>query len=158
MGKISNKQREAISNIYLMTVVCTDIHYKLSFLTQLYAAIRSALLTENIIENKTETKRVFNKKKGDYEDKEVQTIVSTKADKIESAKLLKESKEKLFEAYTAFAERNMWIRADQIIIDIIERLSTLGYMHDLIDIETEKWSASYHMIAPSGSAGDNDGD
>ena len=65
MGKISNKQKEAISNIYLMTVVCTDIHYKLSFLTQLYAAIRSALLTENIIENKIETKKVFDKKKGE---------------------------------------------------------------------------------------------
>ena len=156
MGKISNKQKEAISNIYLMTVVCTDIHYKLSFLTQLYAAIRSALLTENIIENKIETKKVFDKKKGEFVEKEYKTIVSTKADKIESAKLLKESKDKLYEAYTAFAERNMWIRADQIIIEIIERLSTLGYMQDLIDIETERWNASYHMIAPSQAGGEND--
>jgi hypothetical protein len=157
MAKISNKQKEAISNIYLMTVVCTDIHYKLSFLTQLYAAIRSALLTENIIEVKTETKKVYSKKKQDFIEKQYETIISTKADKIESAKLLTESKDKLYEAYTAFAERNLWIRADQIIIEIIERLSTLGYMHDLIDIETERWNASYSMIAPTGNAGgDND--
>lgn len=157
MGKISNKQKEAISNIYLMTVVCTDIHDKLSILTHLYAAIRSALLTENIIEMKTETKRVFSKKQNDFIDKEYETIVSTKADKIGSAKLLTESKDKINEAYMAFAERNMWIRAEQIIIEVIERLSTLGYMHDLIDIETERWNASYSMIAPTGNAGgDND--
>ena len=157
MTKITNKQKEAISEIYLMTVVSTDIHCKLSFLSHLYAAIRSALLCANMIElNRYPIKIKDNK--GNEKEIYKFKLESTNNDQFDSARLLIESKSKLFEAYSAYAYRDNWIQAEQIIIDIVERLSALGYQHDFFDVDPERWSASYSMIAPTGSLGDEDAD
>lgn len=147
MTKISNKQKEAISEIYLMCTVCTDIRYKLSFLSQLYGAIRSALLKAEVVKVKV----IKAKDSKDGKHKEFLVPFSEKSDPYDSAKLLNETKTKLYAAYSAFADRNNWIGAEQIIIEIIERLSALGYLHEFIDIEPERWNASYYMISPNGN-------
>lgn len=152
MTKISNKQKEAISEIYLMCTVCTDIRYKLSFLSQLYGAIRSALL-------KAEVVKVCVIPPGKSKDKKRhEYLISTddSKDVYNSAKLLNESKKKLYAAYGALADRNNWIGAEQLAIEIIERLSALGYLHEFIDIEPERWNASYYMISPNGNNNSED--
>lgn len=159
MTKIGNKQKEAISEIYLMCTVSTDIRYKLSFLTQLYAAIRSALLAAGIVEIKQVEKEIKLKTGKDNEESTLklktsakkEKLCSTDKDEFDSAKLLSESKNLLYDAYSAYADRNNWIGAEQTIIEIIERLSALGYMHEFIDIEPERWNASHYMISPSGN-------
>lgn len=160
MTKISNKQKEAISKIYLFSIVATDIRYKLSFLTQLYAAIRSALLAAGVVEcdgRKVRTAAERDKNGKIVKDKDG-NIVEAK-DPLNSATLLNECKVYLYEAYTSFASRGSWIKAEQEVIEVVERLSALGYGHEFIDVDDQQWNASYYLIAPNGgaqSAGDDD--
>ena len=160
MTEITNKQKEAISQIYLMTVVSTDLRYKLTFLTQLYAAIRSALLAADIIEPKMITQEIKDSKGSIISiiQKDSGKIQSTAKDQFDSARKLQEAKNKLYDAYTAFAYRDNWINAEQTTIEIIERLSALGYLHDFFDVDPERWSASYSMISPNGAFGGDDAD
>ena len=144
MTKITQKQKEAISEIYLLSIVSIDLRYKLSFLTQLYSGIRSALLAANIIEYKD-----INSNSS--------IVVSTDKDEFNSAKLLNESKNKLYDAYTTLATKSNWIGAEQIAIEITERLTSLGYLHEFIDVDVERWNASYAMLSPYGGAA-TDGD
>lgn len=143
MTQISNKQKECISNIYLMCIVSTDIRTKLSVLNNLHSAIRAALLSGKIIKIISTTTQSGN---------DITTLESEKEDRFNSAQLLNESKKLLYEAYTTYATRNNWIGAEQKIIEITERLTALGYMHEFIDVEPERWNASYSFLAPSGAA------
>ena len=153
MTKISNKQREAISKIYLFTIVSTDLRYKLSFYTQLYAGIRSALLEAKVIEYTEDGKKI---RTATEKDKNGNTLINEDGknkeipDPLNSAKLLNEVKVFLYDAYTSFATNGSWIRAEQLCIEVAERLAALGFGHEFIDVDDEQWNASYWMISPNG--------
>lgn len=149
-NQISTKQKEAISEIFLMCIVSADIHLKLSFLTMLYSSIRSALISTN----KVQFDMVWDAEKK----KNVWKI--TKEDEFNSADKLIKTKTYLYKAYENFSRRDTWIAAEQYAIEIAERLTELAFIHEFIDVDSERWSATYHLISPNGagSGGDSDDD
>jgi len=162
MTQISNKQKEAISKIYLFTIVSTDLRYKISFFSQLYAAIRSALLVAKVIEYTEDGKKVRTATKRDKDGnplKNAEGKLIEITDPFNSAKLLNEVKVNLYDAYTSFATNGSWIRAEQLCIEVAERLCALGFGHEFIDVDDQQWNASYWMISPNGGgqpSGDDD--
>lgn len=148
MTKIPTKQREAISEIYLMCIVSTEIRIKLSVMSHFYTAIRSALIKAGVIE----FKKTFDNKKGAYKYEIVRD------DSFNSAKQLQDAKSMLYDAYSALARRDTWIRAEQLAIDVMEKLSELGYVHEFIDVDSERWNATYYMTSPMGKGGEDKSD
>jgi hypothetical protein len=147
--EISSKQKEAISEIYLLCIGSADIHLKLSFLTMLYSAIRSALVSTG----KVQIVMVYNREK----QKSVPKIM--KEDEFNSADKLIKTKNYLYKAYESFSRRDTWIAAEQYAIEISENLSELAFVHEFIDVDSERWSATYHLISPGGKgSGDDDDD
>lgn len=131
-----------------MCIVSADIHLKLSFLTMLYSSIRSALISTN----KVQYDVVWNKEKRKNEWKIL------KEDEYNSADKLIKTKNYLYKAYENFSRRDTWIASEQYAIEITERLTELAFIHEFIDVDSERWSATYHLISPNGAASGGDAD